>query len=119
MLSRAGAHAWTNGFVVSGLVGVSFLLGSGTYLGIKAKALKQVLENLATVGADRPAPSLVPPPFVAKLPVLNAGVALGVIFDMVTKPASILAALAALAIGALVSLMINRRRVSSPSVLPA
>ena len=119
MVSRAGAHAWTNGFVISGLVGVTFLLGSGTYLGIKAKALTQVLENLAKGGADRPAPRLVPPPLVAKLPVLNTGVALGVIFDMVTKPGSIFVALAALAVGALVSLTMNRRRVSSPAVLPA
>jgi hypothetical protein len=110
MVSRAGLHTWTNGFVVSGLVGVAFLLGSGTYLGIKAKALKQVLENLVKDGADRPAPMLIPPPLVAKLPVLNSGVAMGVIFNMVTKPVSISLALAALAVGAAVTTAMARRK---------
>jgi len=117
MVSRAGIHAWTTGFVVSGLFGVAFLLGSGTYLGIKAKTLNHVLENLAKGGADRPAPKLVPPPLVALLPVMNTGVALGVIFDMVTKPASISLALAVLALSAAVSVAMNRRN-AAPSAQP-
>ena len=32
MVSKGGPHAWASGFVVSGLVGVAFLLASGTYL---------------------------------------------------------------------------------------
>lgn len=117
MVSRAGAHAWANGFVISGMVGVAFLLGSGTYLGIKGKALTQVLENLAKDGADRPVPRLVPPPLVRLLPVLNGGVALGVMFDMVTKPASTSLALAVLVLGAAVSVGINRRK-KLPSARP-
>ena len=113
MVSRAGAHAWTSGFIVSGLFGVAFLLGSGTYLGIKAKALKQVLENLAKDGADRPPPKLIPPPLVAMLPVLNTGVAFGVIFDMVTKPASIALGMAILVVGAASSVALALRRLDS------
>jgi hypothetical protein len=110
MVSRAGAHAWTSGFVVSGLLGVTFLLGSGTYLGIKAKAFKQLLENLAKGGADRPPPKLVPPRPVALLPIINSGLALGVVFDMVTKPASISLAMIVLVVGAAFSLAVNRRK---------
>lgn len=110
MVTRAGGHAWTSGFVISGLFGVAFLLGSGTYLGIKAKVLKQVLEKLAKDGADRPPPKLIPPPMVAMLPVLNTGVAFGVIFDMVTKPASIALALAIPLVGAAISVAMARRK---------
>jgi len=39
MTSIAGAAAWSTGFVVSGLVGVTLLLASGTYLGVKASGL--------------------------------------------------------------------------------
>jgi hypothetical protein len=115
MVSRAGAQAWTTGFVISGLVGVVFLLGSGTYLGIKGKALKQVLENLAKEGAERPLPKLIPPPLVRMLPVVNSGVALGVVFDMVTKPASVSLAIAILVLGAAVSLALGRRKATSGS----
>ena len=126
MVSRAGAHAWTNGFVISGLVGVTFLLGSGTFLGIKAKALKQMLENLAKDGADQPPPKLIPPRLVKTLPVVNGGVAFGVIFDMVTKPASIPVAIGVIAIGAGASVAFAklrhsgvRRRKGSSGLAPA
>jgi len=99
MLSVAKAHVWTSGFVVAGFAGVALLLASGTYLGLKGKALKAVLENMANAGADRPAPKLVPPPLVATLPAVNTGIALAVVFDMATKPASVPAALVAIAIG--------------------
>lgn len=110
MVSRAGAQVWASGFVISGLVGVVFLLGSGTYLGIKGKGLKQVLENLAKDGADRPVPKLIPPPLVRILPIVNSGVSLGVVFDMVTKPASISLALAILVAGGAISVGMNRRK---------
>ena len=115
MVTRAGSQAWTSGFVISGLFGVAFLLVSGTYLGIKGKALKQVLENLAKDGADRPVPKLIPPPLVRMLPVANTGVSLGVAFDMVMKPASVPVALAILILGAAVSVALSRRAASRPS----
>lgn len=118
MVSRAGNHAWASGFIVSGLVGVAFLLGSGTYLGIKGKALKQALESMAKSGADRPVPRLAPPPLVAVLPVMNNGVAMGVVFDMVIKPASIPFAVGALVLGAAISVGLTGRRKSAAVIQP-
>lgn len=99
MTSVAGGGAWSSGFVVAGLVGVTLLLGSGTYLGVKAKALRGVLEAIASKAPDAPAPRLVPPPLIAMLPVINTGVALAVVFDMVTKPTSVVAALGVIGVG--------------------
>ena len=98
MVAAAGSDAWSSGFVVSGFVGVALLLGSGVFLGVKGNALKQVLEKAATSGTGAPAPQLVPPPLVAMLPVINTGIALAVVFDMVTKP-SVPVSLAVIAIG--------------------
>ena len=113
MVSHSGNRAWGSGFVVSGLVGVTLLLASGTYLGIKGKALKQVLENLMKDGPDRPAPRLIPPPFVALLPGANTGIALGVVFDMVMKPTSAPVALGVIVLGAAVSIGLARRKSAS------
>ena len=113
MVSKGGPHAWASGFVVSGLVGAAFLLASGTYLGIKGKALKQVLEGMAKAGADRPAPHMAPPKLVAVLPLANTGVALGVVFDMAAKPASIPLALGIVAAGAAITVGLSRLRKSS------
>ena len=99
MVSVAGGRAWSSGFVVAGFVGVVLLLGSGTYLGLKAKALQQVLANVASKTPEASPPRLAPPPLVAMLPVVNTGVALSVVFDMVTKPASTGVALGVIAIG--------------------
>lgn len=99
MVSVIGTRAWLSGFVIAGLVGVVLLLASGTFLGLKANALRQVLQGAANVDAARPAPRLVPPPLVVMLPVINTGIALAVVFDMVTKPASVTVALAILALG--------------------
>ena len=99
MVSVAGGRAWSSGFVISGLVGVTLLLGSGIYLGVKAKALKVVLEKIAATSPDGPAPRLSPPPLVAMLPLINTGIALGVVFDMVTKPMSTFVALGVIAVG--------------------
>jgi hypothetical protein len=99
MVSVAGGRAWSSGFVVAGFIGVVLLLGSGTYLGLKAKALKTVLESIASKAPEAPTPRLAPPPLVAMLPLINTGVALGIVFDMVTKPSSVFVALGVIAVG--------------------
>ena len=119
MLSRANAHAWTAGFVVAGFVGVALLLASATYLSLKAKALKAMLENMAKAGPDRPAPKLVRPPLVATLPVVNTGIALAVACDMTTKPASIGVALLVIAIGAGIGAVSSMRRRPAAVTTPA
>ena len=119
MVSVAGRHAWTNGFIVAGLAGVAFLLSSGTYLGIKGKGLKLLLEKLATDGPDRPAPRLAPPLLVAMLPMINTGVALSVAFDMVTKPVSIPLALGIIALGGMLGAGIAIRHRPVPVVQDA
>jgi hypothetical protein len=113
MVSRAGNRAWGSGFVVSGLVGVTLLLASGTYLGIKGKSLTQVLEKLAKDGPDRPAPRLVPPALAASLPLVNTGIALGVVFDMVMKPTTVPVALGVLVLGIAGSIGLARRKLAS------
>ena len=100
MLSIAQLHAWSTGFVVAGLVGVVLLLVSGVFMGTRGKAAKQRLEEMAKNDVGQPAPPAVPPPLVAALPMINTGIALGVVFDMVMKPASVPGALAVVAIGA-------------------
>lgn len=110
MLSRAQAAVWGAGFVVAGLVGVVLLLASGIFLGMKGKALGVVLEQMAAKGSDLPAPRLVPPTLVAVLPAVNTGIALSVAFDMVTKPASVITALAIIAIGIAVSALLAMRK---------
>jgi len=99
MVSVAGARAWSAGFVVAGLVGITLLFGSGIYLGVKAKGLGQLLSSLASKAPDAAVPSLVPPPLVAMLPIVNTGIALAVVFDMVTKPANVVVALGVIAAG--------------------
>jgi hypothetical protein len=107
---------WSVGFVVAGLVGVVLLLASGTFLGIKGKALNQMLENLAKKGTDQPAPKLVPPPLLAALPMINTTLALAVAFDMVTKPTSVPVALGVVAIGIVVGAVLGVRRPAAAAV---
>ena len=116
MLSVANVHVWTTGFVVAGFVGVGLLLASGIYLAMKAKALKAVLENMAKAGADRPAPKLVPPRLVATLPVVNTGIALAVVFDMATKPASVPVALLVVVLGIALGVASSLRRRAKPAL---
>jgi hypothetical protein len=99
MVSVLGARAWSSGFVIAGFVGVTLLLGSGTFLGVKARALKQILQGAANAAPDAPPPRLVPPLLITMLPLVNTGVALGVVFDMVTKPSSVPVALGVIGIG--------------------
>jgi len=118
MLSVARIHVWSTGFVVAGLVGVALLFVSGTFLGIKGKALETVLESIAKNGSHLPAPRLAPPRAVTILPLVNTGIALSVVFDMVTKPASVPAALAVMAIGVGLSLGLGMRRKPAPVAKP-
>jgi hypothetical protein len=97
-------------FAVAGLVGVAWLLVSGVFLGVKGKGLRGMLEGMAKKGLDQPAPKLVPPPFIAALPMINPAIALAVAFDMTVKPASISVALGVLAIGFVVGAAIGMRR---------
>jgi len=99
MLGVAHAPMWTSAYAVAGLTGVVLLLASGAFLGAKARAFRDVLTEMARQGADRPAPKLVPPRLVSALPAVNTGIALAVVFDMVTKPASIVVALGIIAGG--------------------
>jgi len=115
MLSVARINVWSSGFVVAGLVGVAALFASGAFLGSKAKLLKNVLETIAKEGSDRPAPRLVPPRLVAVLPVVNTGIALSVVYDMVTKPTSVPVALGILVVGAAVSLAAAMRQRTAAS----
>ncbi len=114
MVSVSGARAWSAGYVVAGLVGVALLLGSGTFLGVKGRALTQVLETIAQDGMDRPAPKLVPPPLVVVLSMVNTGISLAVVFDMATRPASIPVALTVIVIGAVLTAAIAMRGRPAP-----
>ena len=81
MVTVLGSRVWSSGFVIAGLVGVALLLSSPTYLGVRGKALAQLLARLGTTSPDAPPPRLAPPPFVAMLPMINTGIALAVVFD--------------------------------------
>jgi hypothetical protein len=109
MLSFSNASAWRSGFVVGGLAGVVLLLAIGGFLGAKGKAAQQRLEQLAAQNADQPAPKFVPPAVVAALPLVNTGIALGVAFDMVTKP-SVPVALGVIAIGIALGAVLGLKR---------
>jgi hypothetical protein len=110
MVSVAGARVWAAGFVVAGLIGITLLFASGTYLGIKAKGLGQLLATAASKTPDAAPPKLVPPTLVAVLPVVNTGIALAVVFDMVTKPASVVVALTVIGVGIVVSAFVALRQ---------
>jgi hypothetical protein len=119
MLSAAHVSVWSNGFIVAGIAGVILLGASGGYLAKKGNALKQVLEQIAEKGADQPAPKLVPPPLVAALPIVNTGIALAVVFDMVTKPTSIPIALGVVVIGIVLGALKGTRRPKLPAPVAA
>jgi hypothetical protein len=117
MAGISGASAWGSGFVISGLVGVTLLLASGTYLGVKAKGLEQLLQNLTDRSPDAAPPRLAPPRLVAMLPMINTGIALSVVFDMVTKPASVPVAIGVILMGILVS--VATARLKRPTPMPS
>jgi len=99
MLGAAHAPVWTSAYVVAGIIGVGLLFASGAFLGAKGSAFRAVLAGMASQGADRPAPRMAPSALVATLPTVNTGIAIAVVFDMVTKPASIATALGVIALG--------------------
>ena len=105
MLQVTGAHAWSSGFVVAGMVGIAMLLVASVVLGIQGAKLQRMLEGMVLRGADQPAPKLAPPPVTAALPAINSAIALAVAFDMVTKPASIAVALGVIAIGVVIGVL--------------
>ena len=117
MLSVAHVSPST-GFIVAGMLGIVLLLLSGTFLGIKGAALRNVLEQIASKGEDQPAPKLVPPPAVVLLPTINTGVALAVAFVMVTKPASIPIALGIVALGIVLGFVAAPKRAASVVAQP-
>lgn len=103
MLGVTHGAVWTSAYVVAGVTGVVLLLASGAYLGAKARTFRDVLSGMARQGADRPAPKMVPPRLVSVLPAVNTGIALAVVFDMVTKPESVAVALGVIALGIVLS----------------
>ena len=108
----------STGFIVAGMLGVVLLFASGTFLGIKGGALKGVLEQMATKGADQPAPKLVPPGAVVLLPTINTGLALAVAFVMVTKPTSVPIALGIVAVGIVLGFLAAPKQPVSVSTQP-
>lgn len=87
MLSAGGAQTWGAGFVSAGLTGAALLLAIGIFLSIKGKALKGRLEQLVDAAPDQ-APRQAPNSLIAALTRANHGIALGVVFDMATKPSA-------------------------------
>lgn len=110
MLSLSQTPIMSTPFALAGLVGVAWLLVTGIFLGIKGKALRGMLEEMAKKGLDQPAPALVPPPFIAALPTINPAIALAVAFDMTTKPSSVPLAFGVLAIALVIGAARGMRR---------
>ncbi|HEV7992373.1 MAG TPA: hypothetical protein VGP25_11155 [Gemmatimonadaceae bacterium] len=110
MMSVTRVSPWTTGFILAGLAGVALLLASGTYLGVKGKALKVVLEGIAATGADQPAPRVAPPALVMILPTVNSGIALAVAFLMVMKIASVPISLGVMVVGIVLGVLAAPRR---------
>jgi hypothetical protein len=108
----------STGFIVAGMLGVVLLFASGTFLGIKGGALKGVLEQMASKGADQPAPRLVPPAAVVLLPTINTGLALAVAFVMVTKPTSVPIALGIVSVGIVLGVLAAPKQPASASAPP-
>lgn len=98
MLIVAHINAWASGFVVAGLTGVILLLASGITLGVAGKRLQRMLEGLAQTSGSQSPPRLAAPFLITALPMINTGLALAVVYDMVMKP-TIPVALGMLAVG--------------------
>ncbi|HKP15367.1 MAG TPA: hypothetical protein VJT85_04855 [Gemmatimonadaceae bacterium] len=117
MLSAAHVSMST-GFIVAGMLGVVLLFASGIFLGIKGGAVKGVLEQMASKGAEQPAPKLVPPAAVVLLPTINTGIALAVALVMVMKPTSIPIALGIIAAGIVLGVIAAPKRPASAAAPP-
>ena len=87
MLSGGGAQTWGAGFVRAGIAGAALLLANGIFLSVKGKALKTHLEHLVAKAPDQP-PQMAANATIATLTRANHGIALGVVFDMATKPSA-------------------------------
>jgi hypothetical protein len=119
MMSVVRVSVWATGFILAGLVGVVLLLASGTYLGIRGKALKLALEEIAAKGADQPVPRMAPPPLVMVLPMVNTGIALSVVFVMVMKTISVPVSLGVIAIGIVLGALAAPRPPKAAMARPA
>lgn len=109
MLRFTGGAHLTVAYVDAGLLGVVLLLASGTYLGIKGAGLKRILEEAVLRDPEAAPPRVIPPAAVRFLPAINSGLALGVVFDMVTKPASIALSLGLVLLSGAVGMMLAVR----------
>ena len=108
MMSRQTGLSWRDGWVETGVLGILLLGMFGGILGKRGRAMADVLAaHEASTGADAPPPPL-RDALAVKLSWMNLGIALGEVFVMTTKPA-LLPALAAVAVGALATIMVGRR----------
>ena len=108
MMSQHGGWSWRDGWVETGVLGILLLGMIGGVLGKRGRAMADVLAaHEASAGADAPPPPL-RDALAEKLAWMNLGIALGEAFVMTTKPA-LLPALAAVAVGALATIMVGRR----------
>jgi hypothetical protein len=111
MLSRFQPDVWRSGFVTAGIVGSVLLFASGTYLGMKGKALGAMLQQIAAAkGLDAPAPKVVPPALITALPGINTMIAMAVAFDMTIKPPSVMASLGVIGLGIAIGAALGLRR---------
>jgi hypothetical protein len=108
----------SSGFIVAGVLAIVWLFASGAFLGIKGGVLKGALEQIASKGADQPAPRLAPPAAVVMLPTINTGVALAVALDMVAKPTSIPIALGIVAVGVVLGFLAAPKPLASAAAQP-
>ena len=109
MVGGFSAWAWNAGWIEAGVVGSVWLLVSGPTIGIRSKGFGRRLQHAAAAG-DGAARRFAPDPVISVLSWANTGVAVGVVFAMVTKP-MLAPALTALAIGAAVGAAIALRGV--------
>lgn len=110
MMSRGGM-TWRDGWVDVGVLAAFLLFAVGGVLGARARAGARAL---AQRDADGPPPA--PDYVAARLSRLNTGMALAVMFVMVTKP-SLVASLVTLAVGAIAGAL-SVRPVHSEAAAP-
>jgi hypothetical protein len=108
MLVVAHMNAWASGFVIAGLTGVILLHASGIPLGVAGKKLQRILEALAETGGTQSPPRLAAPFLITALPMINTGLALAIVYDMVMKP-TVPVALGVLAAGMALGALRARR----------
>jgi hypothetical protein len=107
MVADGGIWPWGAGWVEAGLVGSFLLLLFGGFLGTRSARIGRQLEAMPAARLG-PTVSLPHDPLVHTLSWVNTGLALAVVFDMVTKP-TLLPSLSVLAVGALAGLAVAAR----------